>query len=367
MLQYQRTSNSIALKWGAEVPTVWTLVYGPLGASGAPVAVSGMVFGQTHDISYGELHSDCLYNFRGDLWDDQGLPADHLDLTLRTLGDYTIDQIRIDPQNDGFTITAATSVPAALRITGESAQLTRVLYESANLSARRDTIEITGLPPGVEFALRFDFTAPEGSLYALYRAQVRPIFKYDTLDPVFQHLVDGAQILCQYTGDVLLGITAFLNAVKYNLRYAKLSDYAPAAVPLEDRQIKAFEDQMSYYYANAAKAQDPQVLVRLAYEWFRYDNVDRLDPLAAPMTPEQKIAMMRIIKQVADNYVLSATVAQIKQTINKLNRLELVPEGAPLRNAYNALGATQLAPPVQIDFMRLLDSGVTPLEPVETP
>jgi hypothetical protein len=84
------------------------------------------------------------------------------------------------------------------------------------------------------------------------------------------------------------------------------------------------------------------------------------------MTPEQKIAMMRIIKQVADNYVLSATVAQIKQTINKLNRLELVPADAPLRNAFNALGTTPLSAPVPIDFMRLLDSGVTPLDLVET-
>jgi len=93
--------------------------------------------------------------------------------------------------------------------------------------------------------------------------------------------------------------------------------------------------------------------------------VDGLDPLATPMSPEQKIAMIKIIKQVADNYVLSATVAQIKQTINKLNLLELVPADAPLRAAFNVLGSTSLAAPGVIGYVALMADGVDPVKLVE--
>jgi hypothetical protein len=322
----------------------------------------------SHVITFNNLLPNKTYTIEGMFYDDPTLHpnaehpeipgssmiVDTISFTTKTFGDITSNYLYIYPNPNGFDIYTETSIDTKMKIINE---FDFVFYEDAEFNKEK-IAKIKGLYPNTDLNIKIIFIDQNGGeVYSNYLFKTTPEIEFNKLSSIFKNGYNTIKILENITGNLVDGITLFLNQMKTLLRYSNFSDFIAGTPNLDSIQKQTFEDQFTYYamcHNNAIEN-----FCYKAEMWFKYDNVQSLDPKAAPLTDDQKKVILLMIKSICDQMVTDTATNKIKTTIEELNNSSLVNEDSPLRIFYNQISEKQLDPKPAFDLESSIHSGIT--------
>jgi hypothetical protein len=260
---------------------------------------------------------------------------------------FDVNNLKITPEILSFVATAETTEPTKLTFAIPGS----VSFIDPDFSTiKKATIRVPNTSGSVFMNLIFENITGDVKKYTCSAAIRTNTFS----EPFYDMLKEVIGILIKKNnGDFLLGLTYFMNFVKASIRTL---DFTSFGVPnLSPEQITVFQDQMTYYYALVSGQRSVDAFINKVYSWFKYLNVDNINPALPLITPEQKA----IILQVLDTTINSVIWGDLSDAVERLNRKNLITADSPLRGVYSSINnGTILSDPIAINYLNLCQSGI---------